>query len=300
MKAIRMARRPTPQEPTPANLSVDQMRTGIERIQRRITELSQFEASSLLKRSDPKVIALEASIEETLQRVFGAETLEMRRYRIAATLHQRIVAMSSGFGGSSSGPSPARVQKEFNELRVRSLALLEQAVRGLKEEIDEHRQFTAPQIEEPVAASTREVFIVHGHDDGAREAVARFLEKIGFKPIILHEQSNQGRTIIEKVEAHGDVGFAVVLLTPDDEGCKRGGSPSPRARQNVILELGYFIGRLGRQHVLALKRDDLEIPSDFGGVVYETFDAGGSWKQAVGRELQDAGFEIDWNKVMAR
>lgn len=295
-----MARRPTPQGPIPANLSVDQMRAGIERIQKRIAELNLFEASSLSQRSDPRVVALETSIEETLQRVFGAETLEMRRYRSAATLHRQIVALSSGFGRGASGPSPAQVQNEFNELRARALALLEQAVRGLEEEIAEQEQCIAPVIESPVAAPTRKVFIVHGHDDHAREAVARFLEKIGLQPIILHEQANQGRTIVEKVEAHGDVGFAVVLLTPDDEGCKRGESPSPRARQNVILELGYFIGRLGRKSVCALKRDDLEIPSDFGGVVYETFDASGGWKQALGRELHDAGFEIDWNKVMAR
>jgi predicted nucleotide-binding protein len=117
-------------------------------------------------------------------------------------------------------------------------------------------------------------------------------------PIILHEQASQGRTVIEKVEAHGEVAFAVILLTPDDEGCVKGASPAPRARQNVLLELGYFIGRLGRQNVCAFKRGDLEIPSDFGGVVYETYDEGGGWKQALGRELQAAGFAIDWNVVM--
>jgi predicted nucleotide-binding protein with TIR-like domain len=103
---------------------------------------------------------------------------------------------------------------------------------------------------------------------------------------------------IEKVEAHGNVGFAVVLLTPDDEGSIKGGAPQPRARQNVLLELGYFIGHLGRKHVCALKRGELEIPSDFGGVVYEAFDASGGWKQALGRELEAAGYSIDWNEVM--
>ena len=113
-----------------------------------------------------------------------------------------------------------------------------------------------------------------------------------------HERANEGRTVIEKVEAHGDVGFAIVLLTPDDEGSLKGGTPAPRARQNVLLELGYFIGRLGRNRVCALKRGDLEIPSDFGGVVYEPFDAAGAWKQKLGRELEAVGYEIDWNKVM--
>lgn len=151
-----------------------------------------------------------------------------------------------------------------------------------------------PPRTEPAA---RKAFVVHGHDEGAREAVARFLEKIGFEAIILHEQANQGRTIIEKIEAHGDVGFAVVLLTPDDEGNTKGRPGQPRARQNVLLELGYFIGRLGRSRVCALKRGEVEIPSDFGGVVYETFDASNGWKAALGRELQAAGFEIDWNQI---
>ena len=145
---------------------------------------------------------------------------------------------------------------------------------------------------------SRKVFIVHGHDDGARETVARFLERIGLEAIILHEQANQGRTIIEKVVAHGDVGFAVVLLTPDDEGCAKGETPEPRARQNVLLELGYFIGRLGRDKVCALKRGTLDIPSDFAGVVWETMDSNGGWKQALARELAAAGHDIDWNKVM--
>ncbi|CAI1528901.1 TPA: nucleotide-binding protein [Serratia fonticola] len=145
---------------------------------------------------------------------------------------------------------------------------------------------------------SRKVFIVHGHDDGARETVARFLERIGLEAIILHEQANQGRTVIEKVIANSDVGFAVVLLTPDDEGCEKGGVSQPRARQNVLLELGYFIGRLGREKVCALKRGALEIPSDFAGVVWETMDNGSGWKQALARELEAAGHNIDWNKVM--
>lgn len=145
---------------------------------------------------------------------------------------------------------------------------------------------------------TNKVFIVHGHDNGARETVARFLERIGFEAIILHEQANQGRTVIEKVEAHGEVGFAVVLLTPDDEGRVIGGELEPRARQNVLLELGYFIGRLGRDKVCALKRGAVDIPSDFAGVVWEKMDEAGGWKQALGRELQAAGHIVDWNKVM--
>lgn len=146
---------------------------------------------------------------------------------------------------------------------------------------------------------TKKIFIVHGHDGEARETVARFLGNIGFEPIILHEQANRGRTVIEKVEANADVSFAVVLLTPDDLG--RGVKDTdlePRARQNVLLELGYFIGKLGRDKVCALKRGTVEIPSDFAGVVWEAMDDNGGWKQRLARELQAAGHTIDWNDVM--
>ena len=156
---------------------------------------------------------------------------------------------------------------------------------------------TAPTPAAPFNTS-RKVFVVHGHDEGAREKIARFLERLDFEPIILHEQASLGRTVIEKVEAHRDVGFAVVLLTPDDEGCEKGGTPRPRARQNVVLELGYFLGYLGRNRVCPLKRGDLEIPSDFEGVVYVPFDTSEGWKQALGKELEGVGFKIDWNKAM--
>ncbi|MBW0004225.1 MAG: nucleotide-binding protein [Hyphomicrobiales bacterium] len=146
--------------------------------------------------------------------------------------------------------------------------------------------------------AARKVFIVHGHDEGSRESVARFLGQLKFEPIILHEQADQGRTIIEKIEAHSDVGFAVILLTPDDVGSVQGGELQARARQNVLLELGYFVGRLGRSRVCALKRGDIEVPSDFGGVIYQAFDSGGAWKQALSRELQAAGFDVDWNIAM--
>lgn len=150
---------------------------------------------------------------------------------------------------------------------------------------------------EPAA---RKVFVVHGHDEGAREAVARHVERLGFEPVILHEQASQGRTIIEKIEANSDVGFAVILLTADDVGARKGDEDNlqGRARQNVVLELGYFIAKLGRSRICALKRGDIEVPSDFGGVVYVTFDDAGGWKETLGRELEAAGFQIDWNVIM--
>jgi predicted nucleotide-binding protein len=145
----------------------------------------------------------------------------------------------------------------------------------------------------------RKVFIVHGRDPAPREAVARFLAKLDFEPIILHERPNRGRAIITKFqEEAADVGFAVVLMTADDHGSVVGEDLKPRARQNVVFELGFFIGALGADRVAALMHRDVERPSDFDGVVYISLDQGNSWKHELARELHTAGFEIDWQKVI--
>jgi hypothetical protein len=125
-----------------------------------------------------------------------------------------------------------------------------------------------PLAESPVQAKaapapsnhqSKDIFIVHGHDEAAKPAVARFIEHLGLHPIILHEQADRGRTIIEKFEHHSDVGFAVVLLTPDDMGHPKDEPPksNPRARQNVIFELGFFFGMLNCSRVCALLKGDI-------------------------------------------
>ena len=185
------------------------------------------------------------------------------------------------------------------EGKVEAIQILRSAIKWLHDEIGDAIESTPTAIPAHAAAVlSQKVFIVHGHDDGARQTVARFIERIGFEAIILSEQANQGRTIIEKIEVHGDVAFAIVLLTPDDVGGKAAESLRPRARQNVLLELGYFIAKLGRERVCTLAKGDLEIPTDFAGVVWEPLDDAGAWKQALARELNAAGYPIDWNKVM--
>jgi len=150
------------------------------------------------------------------------------------------------------------------------------------------------------AQSGRAVFIVHGHDEAARETTARYLERLGLEAVILHEQVNQGRTIIEKLEQSSNVEFAVVLLTPDDVGAAAGAKDklNPRARQNVVLELGYFVAKLGRSRVCALHKGDVELPSDFLGVVYVPMDSAGGWRLLLARELKGAGFAIDLNEAV--
>ncbi len=151
--------------------------------------------------------------------------------------------------------------------------------------------------------STKRIFVVHGHDAEARKAVSDFLKMLDFDPIVLHEQANLGKTVIEKFEANADVGFAVVLLTADDQvksTVSTDQSITYRARQNVILELGYFIAKLGRDRVCALKKGDIELPSDILGVAYTKLDDAGGWKLELARELAAVGFTIDATKLLAR
>lgn len=154
----------------------------------------------------------------------------------------------------------------------------------------------------PDGLNTQDVFVVHGHDEASKQALARFLEHLGLRPIILHEQSNRGRTIIEKFEAHAEVQFAVIILSPDDVGrltTEPDGELAFRARQNVVFEMGYFIGRIGRHRVLPLKVGPVELPSDYAGVVYTDMDLPGAWKATLVRELKSAGFDVDANKAFS-
>ena len=145
----------------------------------------------------------------------------------------------------------------------------------------------------------KKVFIVHGHDIAARETMARFIAKLELEPVILHEQPNLGKTIIEKFEANAEVCYAVILLTPDDEGGKKGDNDlKERARQNVILELGYFMGKLGRENVCAIYKDNVEVPSDILGVLYLPLDNSDGWKLKLATEMKAAGLNFDINSAV--
>lgn len=144
----------------------------------------------------------------------------------------------------------------------------------------------------------KNVFIVHGHNTEVKINIARTLEKLKLNPIILHEQINGGKTIIEKFETHSDVGFAIILLTDDDLGkSKLEEMNKPRARQNVILELGYFIGKLGRHKVCTLYSKGVELPSDLYGILYIEIDESEIWRIKLAKELKAAGYEIDINNI---
>jgi len=143
------------------------------------------------------------------------------------------------------------------------------------------------------------IFIVHGQDNEAKLEVARFIEKIGFESIILHEQVSGSRTIIEKIEDYSDVGFGVVIYTPCDVGAKSSDIKNlqGRARQNVVFEHGFLIGKLGRSNVCSLVKGKLETPNDISGIVYTSMDPA-NWQLELAKELRAAGYLIDMNKVL--
>lgn len=148
-------------------------------------------------------------------------------------------------------------------------------------------------------AEQKRVFVVHGHDQLLLAKVARFVERLGLEPVILHEQASKGMTIIEKIEANSDVGFALVLYTPDDKGNKAEeadkGQLNDRARQNVVFEHGYLIAKLKRANVVPLMGGRIEIPSDISGVVYVDDK---NWQVEIAKEMLAAGYEIDFNRLL--
>jgi predicted nucleotide-binding protein len=202
---------------------------------------------------------------------------------------------------SSMGPADfAQIRREGLESQLNLLRAFTRVVKQTADLEASDAQPPGPARARPAATTSNKVFVVHGHDDGAKQTVARFLEKLEVQPVILHEQPNGGRTIIEKFEAYADVAFAVVLLTPDDRGGTMGTpfeKQSPRARQNVILELGYFLGRLGRDRVCGLYKEGTEVPSDFQGVLFVSMDAPGAWRLLLGRELKQVIPGVDLNKA---
>jgi predicted nucleotide-binding protein len=137
------------------------------------------------------------------------------------------------------------------------------------------------------------IFIVHGHDNEMTENVNEFIQILDFQTIILRDQENKGRTIIEKLEDYAnDIKFAIILYSPDDEMKDN----KMRARQNVVFEHGLFIGKLSREKVAAICKSDVELFSDLSGVLYIKYED--NWNIEIAREMKAAGLSVDLNKLM--
>ena len=150
-----------------------------------------------------------------------------------------------------------------------------------------------------LVSSNKDVFIVHGQEEAIKNKVARFVESIGYNPIILHEQASKGNTIIEKIEDYSNVSFGIVLYTGCDEGriAKQKESLKKRARQNVVFEHGYLIAKIGRKNVCALVEKQVEIPNDISGVIYIEIDKSDAWRFEIAKEMQAIDLVVDMNKI---
>lgn len=290
-----MVRKSSTAPPSSANLTVEQMKAALPKLDRRIAELEGFDVGTVRRRFDPVPETLAEKMNSTLQEIFGHGTVEYNRYRVSS-----FDTLGISLGGRNE--TLQEIHAGYREGIESGLLKL----RTIKELFLERISDGMPSSDKPptrsniILSNGRKVFVVHGHDEGLKETVARYLTKLKLEPIILHEQANRGRTVIEKFETHSDVAFAVVLFTPDDIGYPKDHPEEfkPRARQNVVLELGFFMASLGRDRVCVVYKSGVEVPSDYAGILYHQIDDAGAWRLLLAREMKEAGLDIDLNNAV--
>jgi len=162
-------------------------------------------------------------------------------------------------------------------------------------------QSKEPEKQNKGAEYSRKIFVVHGHDEMLKNDTERFLRELGLEPIVLHRQPDKGLTIIEKLERYSNVGYAFVLLTPDDIGYsieetqkeEKDRAIEYRARQNVIFEFGYLIGKLSRSRVCCIYKKDIILPTDISGLVYKKINFSiEEVRYALIKELKEIGYSF--------
>ncbi len=207
--------------------------------------------------------------------------------------HENLSAYNSAWGGAVGfGMTDVYYQERY----IKRLHKLKKLLEGFIEQLHVFGETENTQVKSEIKDfSSRKIFIVHGHNEQYKSELALVLTRLGFEPIILHEQPSKGMTIIEKLEEHSDVGFAFVLLTPDDIGNQKNKKDNllPRARQNVVFEFGLFVGKLGRERVCCLYTGEVELPSDLHGLVYIPFKSSINEVQLdIVKELRAAGYDV--------
>jgi len=286
----RNARAIPPMEPKRFG-TVQEVESAVEKLRRRVADVHRLRDSKVPAGSQG-VKNVESNISQTILEIFGENSPEFRDHQ-----HDRIWK-----GSYSSADEEWDRQEKFEAGIPESITMLEGLIGRLEEKKAELPTARALEAQtQTVIPPSRKVFLVHGQNEDTKQEVARFLEKLELAPIILHEQPSAGRALIEKIEDYSDVGYAVVLLTGDDRGGRKEDPVqrySPRARQNVIFELGFFIGKLGRARVCPLYEEGVELPSDYEGVVYVPLDAPGAWKLALAKEMNAARLHVDLNKAI--
>ena len=274
---------------------------AIERLRKVLSSVPELKK---LPSDSPEFKGWHRKAQVALRNTFGENSSQLNEFnKISFTPKRKrgtVSSLSPDFQVDFT-PLPNPTSAYMNGLDS-AAALLKSIIEEVEEYWEDEKQAQIPSgTKKKDRPGSNKVFVIHGRDEGTKETVARFLQTLGLEPVILNEQANRGRTIIEKFEDHAHARFAVALLTPDDAGLLQGDKNNlkPRARQNVIFELGFFIGRLGREGVCALTKGDVEIPSDYAGVVYIPLDNSDGWKMRLIKELKSAGFEVDANKAIS-
>ncbi|MBT9168118.1 MAG: hypothetical protein DDT22_00735 [candidate division WS2 bacterium] len=263
------------EERIPPSLSSSQ---AIELIKK---QMEQIDKLLQLRYDDPEIRKWDNLTKQVIIKAFGKPHNNLSDFQSAQYIGEMWVGM----------PDEA-FQETFKKGIVRRKSLLEGFIEQLK-------IFGSTEKSQDLSiipkSFSKKVFIVHGHNEQAKSELTLILTRLGFEPIILHEQASEGMTIIEKLEKHSEVGFAFILLTPDDKGCKEGQENNllPRARQNVVFEFGLFVGKLTRNRVCCLYTGDIELPSDLQGLLYLPFKNSVNEIQSdIVKELRAAGYEI--------
>lgn len=220
-------------------------------------------------------------VQEILKTYYGnKDDVNCQRF------NQTIVTTKSGFN----------LKEELSEEYQRAIAVLEGILEGL-ELLGEERNHS--EKDEMQGEVSKNIFVVHGHDETKRVEIEAFIRSIEYEPIVLFKEPNKGKTIIEKIEDHAnDVCYAIVLYTPCDLGHDKDvEGEKPRARQNVVFEHGYMCAKLGRDHVSALYAENVELPGDMSGVIYTEYDVAGLWKYSIAKEMIAVGLPVDMNRI---
>lgn len=268
---------------------------SIELLQKQISQIDNL----LTQKYDaPEVMAWENFTEQVIIKAFGKPHGNLQAYFSAKNC------------AGLRWPMP---EQEIQRNYVNNLNTIRKLLEGFIEQIQNFRGVEKPKIPSDIPLS-KKIFIVHGHNEQAKNDLTLILMRFGLEPVILHEKPSQGMTLIEKLEKHSDVGFAFVILTPDDVGCSKNELKEvptittlietseekhykdvfkARARQNVVFEFGLFVGKLGRNRVCCLHTGDVDLPSDLAGLVYIPLKSSvNDVSLDIAKELQAAGYEV--------
>ncbi len=153
------------------------------------------------------------------------------------------------------------------------------------------------------ASTPRRIIVVSGTDEVMKQALTKALTKLWLAPVVMQEEPSQGRKIVEHFQDYADVGFAVVLLSPDDYTYPKAEAATKRKlspQQDVIFLLGFLLGKLGKSKVLVFYKEsaDFAVPLDFEGVKFTAFDDRDSWKLALIRELTNCVYSVDADRIL--